>query len=581
MPESAQFRRSQILERLSSAGAASVDELSAAFDVSGMTIRRDLAALEQAGHLRRVRGGAALVGQQAGRPAPGNGSHRPPVEDPRQGAEPPDVLILNPMEPRMARMIVQDYSPHTPIIAESIPFPGITTLIAIDSYQAGVSLGAWVGPYVVEQMQGLARVLFVGFPSFSDTAARARGFFDGLGRAIPQPAFALTIDGRGLRQQSYLVAMAALSIHPDVNVIIGVNDQSALGAMDAVRELGLPMEGVLLGTFGLEGVDGKQLLMSECPRAVGVAMFPEFIGRVCADVAIKAYNGVPLPSQVVTPTAVVTRDTLPRFYRFVEGRPRIQWDAVQGLPREDWSPEAATLVSGGARRYPRRIDFVRYLHDEYYDQLVEGLRERAAEFGVNVRVTDASADLAASIDSIRRAIGRAAAALVRAGESVILDAGTTNAYLAQELATRRDERFTVITNSIPVVEALKGAEHITLIAIGGILHRPSQSFLGASAEETIAALRADKAFLGGAGVSVSHGISNPHLAEAEFKRCILRAAKEVILVADSYKIGESSLVRVAPISAIHKLVTDDQVSSHDRLALAQAGVEVILAANQP
>lgn len=576
LPASVRSRRSRILDVLSRAGTASVEQLAAECGVSGMTIRRDLAALDNAGDLRRVRGGAVVADVQS------RGFSAREVHDEAQQTDsgPPDVLILNPMEPRMARMIVQEYGAHTPVIAESIPFAGITTLIAIDSYRAGASLGEWVGQYTLEQMQGKARVLFVGLPSFSDTAERARGFFDGLNRLV-HPEFAMTLDGRGVRQQSYQVAMAALSIHPDINVVIGVNDQATLGAMDAVRELRIPVEHVLLGTFGLEGVAGKQLLMRECPRSVGVAMFPEFIGRVCADVAIKAYNRMPLPAQVVTPTAVVTCDTLPRYYSLTGDRPRIQWDAVQELSHGDWTPAAAILAPGSVSRYPKRIDFVRYLHDEYYDQLVEALWERAAEFGITVRVTDAGADLAASIDSMRRAIGRAAAALVRAGEAVILDAGTTNTYLAQELARRQDESFTVISNSIPVIEALKHAEHITLVGIGGILHRPSQSFLGASAEDTIGGLRADKAFLSGAGVSVEHGISNAHLAEADFKRCILGAAKEIILVADSYKIGDISLVRVAPISAIRKLVTDDQISAHDRLALTQAGVEVLLAPNQP
>jgi DeoR family fructose operon transcriptional repressor len=580
---SVRSRRSHVLGALSRDGTVSVAELAAELGVSGMTIRRDLAALERAGDLRRVRGGAAIIRARSDHPGMGDAHDA----DHRGSSDAPDVLILNPMEPRMARMIIQEYSPRTPIIAESIPFPGITTLIAIDSYQAGASLGEWVARYVVEQMHDTARVLFVGLPSFSDTAERARGFFDGLNRT-DHPAFAMTIDGRGVRQQSYQVALAALSIHPDINVIIGVNDQATLGAMDAVRELRISVENVLLGTFGLEGMAGKQLLMRECPRSVGVAMFPEFIGRVCADVAIKAHNRVPLPAQVVTPTAVVTRDTLPDYYSFERGRPCIQWDAVskilfrgQKLPQGAWTLEAALLVPDSALLYPKRVDFVRYLHDEYYDQLIEGLRERAAEFDIAVRVTDASADLAASLDSVRRAIGKAAAALVKAGEAVILDAGTTNTYLAQQLARRRDEKFTVITNSIPVIEALKDAEHITLIGIGGILHRPSQSFLGVGAEDAIGALRADKLFLGGSGVSVEHGISNLFLAEAEFKRRMLRAAKEVILVADSYKIGEISLVKIAPISAIRKLVTDDQISSRDRLALTQAGVEVLLAPNGP
>jgi DeoR/GlpR family transcriptional regulator of sugar metabolism/DNA-binding LacI/PurR family transcriptional regulator len=563
-------RRERILQWVAADVSVSVADLASELGVSTMTIRRDLEALAREGRLQRVRGGART----------GEASTAGAIRS--RLVNPPDVLILNPMDARMARALVQDAAQRRPIvIAESIPFPGVATLVAIDSYRAGLSLGIWVGKYAVEQMGSSARVLFVGLPSFSDTAERGRGFFDGLTSVIPRPDFTLAINGRGLRPQSRDVALAALSIHPDINIIIGVNDQAALGVLDALHELRRPVENVLLGTFGLEGVAGKRLLTQDCPRSVGVAMFPEFIGRVCADVAVKAYNGLPLPPQVVTPTAVVTAATLPRFYDLSGPRPELRWAAVVALPDSDWTPEAALLDPAAVSRLPRRIDFVRYLHDEYYDQLVEGLQERTAELGISLRVTDASADLAASIDLMRRAIGKAAAALVKPNEAVILDAGTTNAYLAQELAKRTDARFTVITNSVPVIEALAHAEHVTLVALGGILHRPSQSFLGAQGSDPLGGLRVDKAFLGGTGVSVEHGISNPYLAEADFKRAMIAAAKEVILVADSFKIGEISLVRVAPITAIHRLVTDDQISSQDRLALTQAGVEVVLATAQP
>ena len=306
-------------------------------------------------------------------------------------------------------------------------------------------------------------------------------------------------------------------------------------------------------------------------------MFPELIGRVCLEVAIKAYNRLPLPGHVVTPTVVVTGETLCDYYDCCEDHWTIRWDVVQGLPKEIWSRDAALLSRDQAREFPRVVDFVRYLHDEYYDQLTGGLEQRAAEFGITLRVTDASADLAAGIDQARRAIGKAAANLVRAGEAVMLDAGSTNAYLAQELARRRGENFTVITHSLPVIEALKNAAHITLIGIGGIFHRESQAFLATNAGNVLAGLRVDRAFLGVTGLSVEHGISNIDLAQTDFKRWIIEIAKEVVLVADSLKIGEVALTRIGPISAADKLVTDDQISSRDRLAFAQAGLEVIVA----
>jgi len=576
LPSPMQSRRSAILELLHQRDVVFVNRLSTRFGVSSMTIRRDLAALEKAGDLRRVRGGAIPASDG---PNAKDSSLQPTLNDealPRL-EDHPDVLVLNPLDSRMARMIVQRATRHgIPIITESIPFDGTTTLIAIDSFRAGVSLGKWVGEYVRDQMKGIVRVLFVGMPSFSDTADRERGFFEGLQAIIPQNAFALSINGGGLRKRSYAAAMAALSIYPDINVIIGANDQSALGALDALRELQLVTDKLLLGTFGLEGHKGKSMLMSESPRCAGVAMFPEFIGRVCADVAVKAYSHMPLPRQGVTPTTVVTSETLPRYYDRVGGRWEIRWNSVQNIAEEGWTPEAALLTSSSVVKYPKRLDFVRYLHDEYYDQLVQGLKERAGELGVMVRVADASADLAASIALVRRAIGKAAAALVEPGEAVILDAGTTATYMAQELAKRRDGSFTVISNSVPVIDALKDAPNIVLVGIGGILHRASQSFLGAEAERSLNALRGDKAFLSAAAVNVEYGLSTTDLAEAEFKRCIQKAAKHIVLLADSFKFGEISLARVGPISLIHKLVTDDQISPKDRLALTRAGIEVIL-----
>ena len=162
MSDSVSLRHQHILTYLVRTEIASVEELSRECRVSDMTIRRDLGALSKEGKVRRVRGGALLASGAsryigAGRDGAGLGHS--------------DVLILNPMDPRMARMIVQSSSQRgVPIVAESIPFEGSATLVAIDSFRAGLSLGRWIADYALEQFSGEARVLFVGYPSYADTA---------------------------------------------------------------------------------------------------------------------------------------------------------------------------------------------------------------------------------------------------------------------------------------------------------------------------------------------------------------------------------------------------------------------------
>ena len=112
---------------------------------------------------------------------------------------------------------------------------------------------------------------------------------------------------------------------------------------------------------------------------------------------------------------------------------------------------------------------------------------------------------------------------------------------------------------------------------GGVIRTESRSLTGPGAEATFRDLRADKAFIAGTGLSLDFGLSNTNIAEASVKQAMLRAAREVALLADHTKIGTESLVRVAPLESIHRLITDAGISPHDRAALTQRGIEVIIA----
>ncbi|MCJ7736997.1 MAG: hypothetical protein MUQ10_06735 [Anaerolineae bacterium] len=79
------------------------------------------------------------------------------------------------------------------------------------------------------------------------------------------------------------------------------------------------------------------------------------------------------------------------------------------------------------------------------------------------------------------------------------------------------------------------------------------------------------------GLRVEQGLFNVDLAQMDFKRWMIGAAQEVVVVADSYKIGQVAPVKIGLFSAMQRLVTDDQISPRDRLAFMQAGVDVIVA----
>ncbi|MGD9711447.1 MAG: substrate-binding domain-containing protein, partial [Thermomicrobiales bacterium] len=126
-----------------------------------------------------------------------------------------------------------------PVICESSPTAGCTTLVSIDDYAAGFKVGVWAGNYVNENLGGTAVVLDVGLPGLSTTVARSTGFWDGLVSILGENAtLAQSVDGNGLKDVSVSVSADALTAHPDVNVIFGINDDSALGGMQSYEAAG-------------------------------------------------------------------------------------------------------------------------------------------------------------------------------------------------------------------------------------------------------------------------------------------------------------------------------------------------------
>lgn len=172
-------------------------------------------------------------------------------------------------------------------------------------------------------------------------------------------------------------------------------------------------------------------------------------------------------------------------------------------------------------------------------------------------------------------IGQAAAALVREGQTVLLDSGTTTLEVARAIRNRKLARVTVITNSLTIAWELSAVPEMNLIMIGGILRHISRSFAGPQAQKLLADLRVDHFFLGVDGLEPEMGPSTPDILEAELNAAMIRSAREVSVVTDSSKIGRSSLSLIAPMTSVHRIITDSGISDAHRMALEAKGVEVI------
>lgn len=170
-------------------------------------------------------------------------------------------------------------------------------------------------------------------------------------------------------------------------------------------------------------------------------------------------------------------------------------------------------------------------------------------------------------------IAAAAARLVKEGQVVILDSGTTTTAIARALRNFRN--LTIVTNAVNIAAELSGA-NAEVILTGGTLRKNSFSLVGPIAEETLRRLNADILFLGVDGFDVQYGLSTPNILEAKVNRVMVEVAKRTVAVCDSSKFGRRSLSLIVPPSSLQEVITDRGVPKSDLRALKKARIEVTL-----
>jgi DeoR family transcriptional regulator, aga operon transcriptional repressor len=174
-------------------------------------------------------------------------------------------------------------------------------------------------------------------------------------------------------------------------------------------------------------------------------------------------------------------------------------------------------------------------------------------------------------------IAKVAASLIREGETVILDSGTTTAEIARQIRRLEVGPINVITNALNIAVLLNDVPFVRLIMPGGILRPESNSLSGHMAEAALADLQADRLFLGADGLDPERGVMTPHLAEAQLNAKMIAIARQVIAVADSSKLLRRNISLIARVEQLHMLITDSGANPEVVAELERRGVEVRLA----
>lgn len=226
-----------------------------------------------------------------------------------------EALIYSAVEPARAGAAL-DYvlNAGIPVIAESIwlDHPAVTATVMINDYAGGLKVGRAAGRRLTERGVRQARVLDVTAPWLKEGLQRSDGFLAGLREYFPD-LHTVRRDGKADIETSARVAAEVLRDDPSYNVVFGVDDESAIGTRQAFTQLGIPLDDLLICSFGFSGLQAYEWLKTGTYQIV-CAMFPEYQARMLLYAAVYAYNRRPLPRHLVAPCVALTAEGLPGYY---------------------------------------------------------------------------------------------------------------------------------------------------------------------------------------------------------------------------------------------------------------------------
>ncbi len=175
----------------------------------------------------------------------------------------------------------------------------------------------------------------------------------------------------------------------------------------------------------------------------------------------------------------------------------------------------------------------------------------------------------------KRRIAEAVIDLIHDGDIVMIDGGSTNHLIARLLG--RKNGLTIITPSVYLLSMLSQNTNVNVFLTGGLYVSKFYDFVGEMCLENIERFNPDVAIIGIDGVSMQKGLTLMEPATEQVKRKMISVSKNLIIPADSSKIGKTFAIHIAEINKINTLVTDSNISTEDANAFREIGLKVIIA----
>ncbi|MBE3592245.1 MAG: DeoR/GlpR transcriptional regulator [Thermoanaerobacter sp.] len=173
------------------------------------------------------------------------------------------------------------------------------------------------------------------------------------------------------------------------------------------------------------------------------------------------------------------------------------------------------------------------------------------------------------------AIAQEAVKLIKEGEVIGIDIGTTTLEFAKALISYQVQNITVFTFSIPIAYTLAHS-NLKVFLTGGQINPKELSLSGPIVREIIKQYHFDKFFLGAAGITEEAGISDFDIDAIEIKKLFIKNSREVILLTDSSKFGKTSFKTICGFEEINKIITDEKIEPIYLKLLKKKGVETII-----
>jgi len=172
----------------------------------------------------------------------------------------------------------------------------------------------------------------------------------------------------------------------------------------------------------------------------------------------------------------------------------------------------------------------------------------------------------------KQAIGTYAASLIKPGDVIGIDGGSTVIEVVRNLP---DIPLTIVTYSLAAANEVANNPRYHLFLLGGMLHHDTCSFSGPQVLSALRDLRITKLFLATGGLQIPDGLSSTYLFDAEIKQAMIRSSSQVILCVDSSKMGQVALAHFATLDEIDLLITDTGIAARDKEALERCNVNVM------